>query len=456
MTSPREPSTAADEDLGVARARTSDRAEEAVDGLLAAERAGLRLATLCRSAGLLAAAAWAIGSASSVETQIWAGGGLAAFGLLGLAFRAIVGTSWDKPWMKYALATLDYVLIGLFYALVPLSLSGDVSQIQSYRSFGALPFFVPIALATLSLSPGLVAYCGGAAVASLWGAFLWIVSGMERTVSWADLEPGAGAERYYEILLDRDFIGVGNRVIETLAVVTIAGVLALAVRRARRVLEAQIAAEAERAFVARAFGEYVPAEAARLILRDRAALAPQTRRASVVSVDVAGFTTLAEQLTPAEVLACLNAFFTDAAEHVAQAGGVIVDFSGDGFLAAFNAPIEVADPETRALDAARDLLAHAATHDFAGRRLSIRVGVATGEIAAGSVGGGGRRTYTVYGDVVNLAARLQEMAKSFGVALLADEETARASAGEGRRVLKVMTRAAEVRGRRQGVNVFSL
>ena len=96
------------------------------------------------------------------------------------------------------------------------------------------------------------------------------------------------------------------------------------------------------------------------------------------------------------------------------------------------------------------------THDFAGRRLWIRVGIATGEIAAGSFGGGGRRTCTICSDVVNLAARLQETAKSFGVALLADEETACASVDEGRRALKLVTPAAEVRGRRQGVNVCSL
>lgn len=422
------------------------------DRLLEAERAGLRLAALCRAAGLAALALFALGSAASWQTRLLAGGALAGFAGLGFAYLLALRLGRDRPWMKYALAALDYAALGLMYARLPVSLSGETEQILAFRIFDVLPLLLPVALAALSLSSRLVLFAGGAAAVSWWAAWLWVVSGMERTVSWGDLPPGAGAEAFYEIYLSPVFIGRGDRVTETIGLLTIAGVLALAVGRARKVLQAQLRAEAERAFVARAFGEYVPAEAARQILADREALAPQMRRASVLSVDIAGFTSLAEAMGPEEVIRCLNAFFADASDAVAEAGGVIVDFSGDGFLAAFNAPIEVPDPEARAVRAARAVLALTEAQVYGGRRLSVRAGIATGDLAAGSVGGAGRRTYTVYGDVVNLAARLQEMGKTLGRGLLTDAATARA-AGAG---LGLLQAGAPIRGRAAPEDVHGL
>lgn len=420
--------------------------------LLAAERTGLRLAAMCRTAALAGLAAWGLGSSTNLVSSIWVGGLLGAFALTGLAHAAVIGTRLDRRGFKFAAVAVDYVALALVYAFVPVSLSGETGQILAFRAYSVVYMTLPLALATLSLSPALVLWAGGCAVAAWWGAFLYVVSGMERTLSWGDLPPGADRATYEAIYLDPDFIGRGSRVVETILLLSLAGVLALAVGRARRVLRERARAEAERAFVARAFGEYVPAEAARQILADREALAPQTRRASVLSVDIAGFTTLAEAMGPEEVIRCLNAFFADASDAVAQAGGVIVDFSGDGFLAAFNAPIEAADPEARAFRAARAVLALTEVRLYAGRSLRVRAGIATGDLAAGSVGGAGRRTYTVYGDVVNLAARLQEMGKTVGRSLLTDAETAR-GAGRG---LALLEAGAEIRGRAAPVDVYGL
>ncbi|MEO1688956.1 MAG: adenylate/guanylate cyclase domain-containing protein, partial [Pseudomonadota bacterium] len=143
-------------------------------------------------------------------------------------------------------------------------------------------------------------------------------------------------------------------------------------------------------------------------------------------------------------------------EAVAEEGGVIVDFSGDGFLAAFNAPIEVEDPEARALRAALALLGRAERRRYGGLRLNIRAGLATGELAAGSVGGAGRRTYTIYGDPVNLAARLQERGKTEGRALVADRDTAEGAAAAGGPTLALLEANAAIRGRAAPADLFAL
>ena len=315
-----------------------------------------------------------------------------------------------------------------------------------------LRLFPLVALSTLALSWRLVIWTGFTAILAWWAAFVAIVSDMGTTLSWRDLPNGASAEVYESLLLAPAFVGLGNRVEETATLLLAALILALTVYRARQVFFAQIAAEAERTFIAETFGEFVPGYLVSRLLNDPAALAPQVRHATVLSVDIAGFTTFVEQSTPEATIKMLNAFFSDSADIIASSDGLIVDFSGDGFLAAFNAPLPIDDHEQRALDAANLLLAHVRDHRFDGNSITIRIGIATGEIAAGSIGGGGRRGYTIHGDTVNLAARLQDVAKTKAVALLMDGATAAKVAQD--QVRQVET-AATIRGRQSAVKLFT-
>ena len=101
-------------------------------------------------------------------------------------------------------------------------------------------------------------------------------------------------------------------------------------------------------------------------------------------------------------------FFSAAAGVVDQHGGVVVNYVGDALIAAFNAPLPVEDYPVRAISAARALLSLASARDFKGHRLRLRIGVATGSVAAGTVGGAELQTYTLYFDTVNLAQRLEQ------------------------------------------------
>ncbi|WP_234826655.1 adenylate/guanylate cyclase domain-containing protein [Sinorhizobium meliloti] len=152
-------------------------------------------------------------------------------------------------------------------------------------------------------------------------------------------------------------------------------------------------------------------------------LAPQLRTASILFADIEGFTRLSETLPPERVIRMLNCFFGAATAIIDERGGVVVNYIGDAFIAAFNAPLPADDHPDRAVNAARDLLSLVSEQVFEGHQLRLRIGVATGPLAAGTVGGEARHTYTLYGDTVNLAQRLEALNKDFGTDCLISGST---------------------------------
>ncbi len=418
--------------------------------LSAAERAGLKIGIKGRNLALLPIAAW-FGIAGNYPGYLYALLALAGFLALGLLQLRLIGSRLDRPWHRYAFLTVDIAALGLMAALMPLSTGGEVPQIIALRAYGVYYLFLVLGVATLSLSPGLVLWAGGATVVALWTAFAWIVSGMERIVSWGDLPPSPTAQAYLDVFLDPDFVGIGNRITETVFVLLTAAVLAVAVKRAREVVRSHARAERQRARVQQVFGRYVPGEVAGALLSDGGTLAAQTRVASVLFVDIEGFTKFAEGQDPERVIAVLNAYFDGVAKTIGAEGGVVISFIGDAVLAAFNLPLPQPDFAARALAAGQALLDLAARETFEGEALRIRVGIATGPVAAGSVGGGGRQTYTVYGDTVNLAQRLEAKNKELGSHLLVCAETRAACPTVALREVGEVP----IRGRSEAVRAFA-
>ena len=406
-------------------------------GLLAirdAEARGLRLAVLCRTAAVALAFVWILG------VSLFVGYGpadyapaaasllaLAAFTLFGLLTLAVIGTRRDRWWVKYALYAADVLGVCALFVLLPVSREAPVPQIVAFRAYGIYYLFPFIALAVLSLSWRLVVWTTLVAVAGWWAAFGWVVSGMERRLSWDDMAVGASRDAYERVFLSIDFVGYGNRVEET-GLLAVAGLTAaLGVYRARRVFFAQVAAERERASerarrerVTRTFGRFVPQAVADDLI-ERGHLAPRRARASVLVLDVAGFTAFSQSRDPAEVTERLNRFLSRASRAVAAEGGVVVTFTGDGLLAAFGVPLPLHGAEAAAVRAAVALHGPHVREDF-----TVRVGVATGEVAAGSIGAEDRQAFTIYGETVNRAARLEGAAKELGVSIVLDEATAAA------------------------------
>ena len=180
----------------------------------------------------------------------------------------------------------------------------------------------------------------------------------------------------------------------------------------------------ERALIRQTLGQFVPERIARTLLSEGGALTPEIAYATLLYSDIEGFTALTESLGSTRIVAILNDYFSAMVDILERHMGVVTQFHGDAILATFNVPIANAEHAKSALLAAAEMLKTVDAHSFSNHRVRIRIGIDTGTVIAGAVGAAGRLSYTVYGDAVNLAARLERLNKDFGTSLLVSENTA--------------------------------
>jgi adenylate cyclase len=178
---------------------------------------------------------------------------------------------------------------------------------------------------------------------------------------------------------------------------------------------------AEREALREAFGSYVDPEVARRVVEEGELLEGQEREVTVMFVDVRGFTPFAERASARETVAFLNEFFDLVVPIVRKHGGHANKFLGDGLLCVFGAPERLPDHADRALAAAREIVSE--LNSRFGERLRVGIGLNSGPVVAGSVGGGGRLEFTVIGDPVNVAARVEEATRETGDTILLTEAT---------------------------------
>lgn len=183
----------------------------------------------------------------------------------------------------------------------------------------------------------------------------------------------------------------------------------------------------ERSRLHDAFGRYVGQAIAEDVMRRGVSMHGATINAAVLFADIRGFTEMSERMTPAEVVGLLNRYTAAMEPSILEVGGFINKFGGDSLLAIFGAPVPQPDHAERAVKAAlgmRDALAAFNARERAEGRRDIRIGVGVncGEMVAGSVGTPNRMEYTVIGDVVNVAARIQALNKEYGTDILVSSE----------------------------------
>jgi adenylate cyclase len=178
------------------------------------------------------------------------------------------------------------------------------------------------------------------------------------------------------------------------------------------------------------FGSYVsPAVLHRLLEHpDRLRLGGERREVTVFFSDVAGFTELSERGEPETLVAVMNEYFGEMSELLIDEGGYLDKYIGDAIMAVFNAPDGLEAHALAACLAAlacRDRLAALAPEweRRHGVRLGARIGLNTGPAVAGNVGSPRKRNYTVLGDCVNLASRLESANKAYGTTILAGQAT---------------------------------
>jgi class 3 adenylate cyclase len=208
----------------------------------------------------------------------------------------------------------------------------------------------------------------------------------------------------------------------------------------------------ERQVIRDTLGRFVPEKVASSLLAGGGAIPVQQTEATILFCDIESFTRLTEALGPVKIVDVLNAYFSAMVEILEQKGGVVTQFQGDAILATFNVPLADDNHARNAVHAALEMLKTVAVNEYEGEKLNIRIGINTGQVVAGAIGARGRLNYTVHGDAVNLAARLEALNKEYGTRLMISESSA-ASIND---VELSRIGEATVRGQTQSIALYTI
>jgi adenylate cyclase len=301
----------------------------------------------------------------------------------------------DVPWARRYLSALIETSIPTFVLYLHMRWMGSA---QALGFAAPLAYFLFIVLSTLRLDFWLSTFTGFVAAAELFAmAMLYHPAGFAD-----ELPPGLG----YELIRSVIFL--------------VGGILAGAVGvQLRHQFEASIAAATARDRVTNLFGQHVSPEVVERLLVEGEETSSDIRRVAVMFVDFRSFTAGARSRTPQEVVERLDGAFAVLVEILDRHGGIVNKFLGDGFLALFGAPFEAAAAPHHAVAAGREMLvAMNGINHASAWPLRIGIGIHFGEVVAGNIGSPRRKEYTVIGDTVNFASRLEALNKDFDSQLL--------------------------------------
>ena len=182
------------------------------------------------------------------------------------------------------------------------------------------------------------------------------------------------------------------------------------------------------------FGSYVPPQLVDEMMErpERYSMRAENKELTVMFCDMRGFTRLSQQVTPTELQALLNTLFSRLTAIISRHRGTVDKYMGDCVMAFWGAPVDTPDHAALAVQAAFEMAAAVREFDEAQRlggrpRIDVGIGLNTGVMSVGDMGSAVRRSYTVVGDAVNLAARLESLSSTYGVPIVATDATRRAA-----------------------------
>jgi adenylate cyclase len=347
---------------------------------------------------------------------------------LGLAYARLL-----RPWMLYLSVIADMLLLmGLIYSFHYKYAQPAVFYLKA-PTF--LYVFLFIALRALRFEARFVVFTGLAAIAGWIGLILYALGGRGG--------PANPTDDFVEYMTSNAFL-VHAEADKIIAILLTTLVLALAISRARHLLVQAVSESAAAQDLSRFFDPGVAARIRGAAISIKAGEG-ELRDVAILTADLRGFTRLSMELPPDEVMKVLQDYQGRVCPLIAEAGGSIDKFLGDGILASFGAVMPSATAAADALRAADAVMAAAA--NWASERraaglppLEIGLAVASGRVVFGAVGDGERLEFTVIGDAVNLAAKLEKHNKEEGTRALTDGVTYALAERQGYRASTVRER----------------
>lgn len=344
-----------------------------------------------------------------------------------------------------------YLSIGVDMSLIYLLIWSFHLQYMQPPSFylkapTLLYVFIFIALRALRFEVKFILFAGTAAILGWLAMVLYVLI--------EDPSNNMITKDYVHYLTSNSML-LGAEFDKIISMLMVTLVLATAVHRGKKLLLNSIV-EARKA---KDLSHFVPDQVLEdLTLRDDEPRAGQANcyQASVMFIDIANFTTISERLKPTDVVTSLNQYFTAIEQVLERHGGTINQFQGDAILASFDNTLQDFSTAECALRAAVEIQQLLDRQRFGDQQTQFnsRIGINSGEVVGGMMGSTHRLIYTVHGDVVNLAARLEQLNKRFGSRILVSRETNHAC----RKGLFAFKSEGEVqvKGRKGVTQVFSL
>ena len=303
-------------------------------------------------------------------------------------------------------------------------------------SGAVLTYYFFIILSALRLDFWLSAFTGVVAGVSYAGLVIWCLDELRSGLTEVP-------ERVGGYILRPIFLLLGG---------IVAGLVAKQIRAG---LVRSMRAAEERRQIVQMFGQHVSPAVVDQLLANPADQHSRLREVCILVLDIRNFTGFSEAAAPDDTVALLNRLWGFSVDIVNRHQGIVNKFLGDGFMAVFGAPVSIGNSCQSALNAAREILAEVERASDAGEMPLTRVGIGihAGEALVGNIGSLERREYTVIGDVVNVAFRIEQLNKEFGSKLLISEQVQQAT---GAAAPTELPASLQVRGRQTAVQVYKL
>ena len=356
---------------------------------------------------------------------------LLIFALLGWGGWYVENAAWGRSWHQYGFVTADFALMAfvLLYPNPLLPLDYPPQFILRYGNF--IYFFVLLAGLTYVYRPRLVVW-GGLSAAACWTiGSLWLLR-LPDTVRLPSDDLNTEAALITAFALPT-YIDIGTRVQEIGVLLISAGLLALAVKRSRKVAIQQANLAREKANLAR----YFPDKTAELLAgKNNPFSQPREQNCAIIFADLVAFTSWSQLHTPAQTIALLREVHGMLANIIFSSNGALDKFIGDGLMATFGTPEPTENDASNAILAAVEM----ADAFEAWKKLNtvpdtdglhLAIGGHYGSVVIGDIGSEDRLEFAVLGDAVNVASRLESATRQTGCRCLISGDLMAAAEREG-------------------------